>query len=154
MSAEQSYCLKYLDFNPNLGLIVDDCAAQIKQWGKDETIGKIFYQGRHNFITSIYTFQHDKLLDTNFRQNAFISIFTTEKCARAYFTRPTNNFDKDEQNKVKNILKEIFVPSDPAKKFQKLIYVRESNSNILNLLLQHILSSKYAFHMYRNIVNW
>ena len=126
LSAEQSYCLKYLDFNPNLGLIVDDCAAQIKQWGKDETIGKIFYQGRHNFITSIYTFQHDKLLDTNFRQNAFISIFTTEKCARAYFTRPTNNFDKDEQNKVKNILKEIFVPSDPTKKFQKLIYVRES----------------------------
>ena len=126
LSAEQIYCLKYLDFNPNLGLIVDDCAAQIKQWGKDETIGKIFYQGRHNFITSIYTFQHDKLLDTNFRQNAFNSIFTTEKCARAYFTRPTNNFDKDEQAKVKNILKEIFASGDPNKKFQKFIYIRES----------------------------
>lgn len=126
LTESQSYCLKFLDFNPNLCLIVDDCAAQIKQWGKDETISKIFYQGRHNYITSLYTFQHDKLLDSNFRQNAFISIFTTEKCARAYFTRQTNNFDKDEQTKVKAILKEIFDNDDPHKKFQKLVYVRES----------------------------
>lgn len=125
LSDEQLYCLKYLDFNPNLGLIVDDCAAQIKQWGKDETISKIFYQGRHNFITSIYTFQHDKLLDSNFRQNAFLSVFTTEKCARAYFSRTTNNFDKEDQKKIREILKDVF-SDDPKKKFQKLIYIRES----------------------------
>jgi energy-coupling factor transporter ATP-binding protein EcfA2 len=136
LSSEQKYCLKYLDFNPNLGLIIDDCAAQIKAWGKDETIGKIFYQGRHNYITSIYTFQHDKLLDTNFRQNAFNSIFTTEKCARAYFTRGTNNFDKEEQNKVKSVLKQVFTDSDPAKKFQKFVYQRESKQPYYRFVAQ------------------
>lgn len=136
LSSEQLYCLKYLDFNPNMVLIVDDCAAQIKQWGKDETISKIFYQGRHNYITSIYTFQHDKLLDTNFRQNAFNSIFTTEKCARAYFTRPTNNFDKEEQNKVKTVLKEIFASGDSTKKFQKFVYQRESKQQYYRFIAQ------------------
>ena len=57
VSDQEGYCLKYLDFNPNLCLIMDDCAAEIKKWGKDETISKIFYNGRHNYITSIYIFQ-------------------------------------------------------------------------------------------------
>lgn len=128
LNSEQIYTLKYLDFNPNLCLIVDDCAAQIKAWGKDETISKIFYQGRHNFITSIYTFQHDKLLDSNFRQNAFTSIFTTEKCARAYFGRSTNNFDKEEIKKINGYIKDTFVSSDPQKKFQKFAYIRENKN--------------------------
>ena len=145
LSSEQSYCLKYLDFNPNMGLIIDDCAAQIKQWGKDETIGKIYYQGRHNYITSIYTFQHDKLLDTNFRQNAFNSIFTTEKCARAYFTRPTNNFDKEEQSKIKGILKEIFSDDDPKKKFQKFVYQRESKQPYYRFIAQTYPKFKVCF---------
>lgn len=121
LNDKEIYCLKYLDFNPNLGLIVDDCAAQIKQWGKDETVSKIFYQGRHNYITSIYTFQHDKLLDSNFRQNAFVSIFTEDKAARAYFGRQANNFDKDEIKKAAEYIKKVY-----KKKFYKLVYVRES----------------------------
>jgi energy-coupling factor transporter ATP-binding protein EcfA2 len=125
LDAAQKYCLRYLDFNPNLGLVVDDCAAQIKQWGKDETIGKIFFQGRHNFMTSIYTFQHDKLLDTTFRQNVFVSIFTSDKSARAYFGRSTNNFDKEEVKKAMAIIQKIFHKSGP-KKHQKLVYMREA----------------------------
>lgn len=125
LDAAQDYCIRYLDFNPNLGLVVDDCAAQIKQWGKDESVGKIFYQGRHNFITSIYTFQHDKLLDTTFRQNSFISIFTSDKSARAYFTRSSNNFDKEEAKKILAIIQTVYHASGP-KKHQKLVYMRES----------------------------
>jgi len=125
LDAAQKYCIRYLDFNPNLGLVVDDCAAQIKQWGKDESVGKIFYQGRHNFITSIYTFQHDKLLDTTFRQNSFISIFTSDKSARAYFTRSANNFDKEEAKKVLAIIQKVYHKTGP-KKFQKLVYMREA----------------------------
>lgn len=123
LNSAERHCLKYLDFNPNLGLILDDCAAQIKAWGKDETIGKVFYQGRHNFITSIYTFQHDKLLDTAFRQNAFVSIFTTAKSTRAFFSRASNNFDKDEIKKVTRYIKSVFIPS---KTYQKFVYLKES----------------------------
>lgn len=125
LTRSESWCLKYLDFNPNLGLVLDDCAAQIKQWGKDETIGKVFYQGRHNYITSIYTFQHDKLLETTFRQNAFVSIFTSEKSARAFFGRSSNNFEKAEIKKISGLISKTFIPS---KKYQKFVYLKESKA--------------------------
>lgn len=124
LNEQQRYCLKFLDFNPNICLVMDDCAAQIKQWSKDESIGKIYYQGRHNYITSIYTFQHDKLLETTFRQNVFNSIFTSEKSARAYFKRPTNNFDATEQIRIMKMIKTTF-SKDEDKKYRKFAYLKE-----------------------------
>ena len=106
-----------------MALVMDDCAAQIKTWGKDPTIGKIFFQGRHNYITSIYTFQHDRLLDTLYRQNAFVSIFTTKKVVLAYFGRDTNNFERDEQDIVRAIAHKLF--KNP-KAYRKFVYIREA----------------------------
>jgi hypothetical protein len=146
LNKHQETCLKYLDFNPGLCLVMDDCAAQIKAWGKDETIGKIFYQGRHNFITSIYTFQHDKLLDTTFRQNAFISIFTSDKSARAFFNRSSNNFEKSEVKKVESIIVEIFKKgaSHPIK-FQKLVYMRQAKQPYLKYIAKKMPKFKVCF---------
>lgn len=123
LSDKEKYSLKFLDFIPDMALVMDDCAADIKKWGKDPTIGKIFFQGRHNFITSIYTFQHDKLLDTTYRQNAFVSIFTTKKVVLAYFGRGTNNFESDEYDLVKEIAHRLF--KNP-KDHRKFVYMRES----------------------------
>lgn len=123
LSDDEKYSLKYLDFVPDMCLVMDDCAAQIKQWGKDETIGKIFFQGRHNYITSIYTFQHDKLLEPTYRGNAFTSIFTSIKVASAFIKRDTNNFDPDEQKIANKIIHKLF--KNP-KKHQKFVYAREA----------------------------
>jgi len=135
LSEDEKYSLKYLDFIPDLCLVMDDCAAEIKKWGKDETIGKIFFQGRHNYITSIYTFQHDKLLDPTYRINAFTSIFTTKKAANAFIGRDTNGFDREEQNRAIDITERLF--RDP-KKYRKFVYAREAK-----IKFQYVRANKY-----------
>ena len=146
LNQHQETCLKFLDFNPGLCLVMDDCAAQIKAWGKDETIGKIFYQGRHNFITSIYTFQHDKLLDTTFRQNAFISIFTSDKSARAFFNRASNNFEKAEIKKIQGIIGETFKKGAPPPiKYQKLVYMRQAKQPYLKYIAKKMPKFRVCF---------
>lgn len=116
------FVLKYLDFNPNLLLVMDDCAVAIKKWGKDETIKKIFYQGRYYHITSLYTFQDDKSLTAELRQNAFLTFFTTKQCAVTYFGRLSNGFDKRTKQTAELIANKIFEQKDDN--YKKMVYAR------------------------------
>jgi len=119
--------VKYLDLNPNILIVFDDCAADIKQWGKDPTIRRIFYQGRHLNITSIYTFQDDKDLDSSFKKNAFTSIFTTQQCAVAYFQRASTNFTKQDKQLTEKLIPVILKEGnilDPN--WKKFVYMRNA----------------------------
>ena len=54
------------DFNPNIMLILDDCASQFKKWYKKSSIIKqIFYEGRWRFFTTVITAQDDKEIDSD-----------------------------------------------------------------------------------------
>ena len=70
LTYEEKFCVKFLYFNPSLLLILDDCASQVDKWGKDNTINKLFFEGRWMWITSIYTMQDDKKLATGIRKKA------------------------------------------------------------------------------------
>ena len=58
LSEKSRYILKYLDFNPNCVLVLDDCGAILKKFQKEEA-KKIIFQGRHNYINII---QHYKMI--------------------------------------------------------------------------------------------
>jgi ABC-type dipeptide/oligopeptide/nickel transport system ATPase subunit len=124
LSVKESYIVKYVDFNPNCVIVLDDCGAILKRFQKEEVIKKIIFQGRHNYINIILTLQDDLNLDTSIKKNAFVNIFTTSRCASAYFQRSSNNFPKKEQKKINKIIDTIFF-SNTKKNYKKLVYIRD-----------------------------
>ena len=124
LTENEKYTLKYLNLNPRLVVIFDDCTDLIKKNRSHPVMQKLFYQGRWAFITALIACHNDKALDSELRKNAFINVFTSEKSARSYFKRGSNDFDKDEFKQAQAAIKCAF---SPLLKYQKLIWVRMEN---------------------------
>jgi hypothetical protein len=118
------YIIKYLDFNPNCVVVLDDCGAILKKFQKEEVVKKIIFQGRHNNINLILTLQDDLNLDSSIKKNAFVNVFTTSRCAAAYFERGSNSFSKKEKEMSDKIITHIFTPT-VKRDFKKLVYLRD-----------------------------
>lgn len=125
LSKENIMIMKFLDFNPRILLVLDDCAAGIKKWSKDEKIRKVFFEGRHFKITSIYTFQDDKTLDSELRKQAFVNVFTTPQVANAYFERKANSFTKEQRMRARSAIDAVFSKDLPHR---KLVYIRKEDT--------------------------
>lgn len=124
LSEQSRYIIKYLDFNPNCVVVLDDCGAILKKFQKEEVVKKIIFQGRHNFINIILTLQDDLNLDSSIKKNAFVNVFTTSRCASAYFERGSNSFSKKEKEMAAKIITHIFTPT-VKRDFKKLVYLRD-----------------------------
>lgn len=124
LSEQSRYIIKYLDFNPNCVVVLDDCGAILKKFQKEEVVKKIIFQGRHNFINIILTLQDDLNLDSSIKKNAFVNVFTTSRCASAYFERGSNSFSKKDKEIATKIITHIFTPS-VKKDYKKLVYLRD-----------------------------
>ena len=122
LSDQEKFTMKYATLNPRLLLIFDDCTDQLKRMKKHPVIQKIFYQGRWNFITCLIACHTDKALDPELKKSAFVTMFTDEPSANAYFSRGSNDLTKEDQRKAQAALKAAFTP---AERFQKLAYVRD-----------------------------
>ncbi len=123
LSADLRCCLNYLNFNPRLLLVLDDCAADLKSVFNRETFRKFIYRGRHIFISTILCFQDDSDLSPNLRKNLFVSIFTTAYVCQSNFERLSNNFPKAIKAFIFESLDEIY--GDRGHKHRKFAYIRE-----------------------------
>ena len=121
LSENERYSLVYLNFNPRLLLIFDDCAAQLKPFFNKEIFRLLFYQNRHSFITVIVCCQDDTDLPTNIRKNAFVSFFTEPIVCLSNFERASNKFSKPTKAYVNEIIGDVFVGH------RKLAYIREDD---------------------------
>lgn len=122
LSADEQFSLKFLNLNPRLVLIFDDCTDLLKKFKSHAVMQKLFYQGRWAFITALIACHTDKALDPELKKNAFVSIFTEETCAHAYFERKSNDLDKEAKSRAYAACKVVFTP---LAKFQKLVWVRD-----------------------------
>jgi adenylylsulfate kinase-like enzyme len=122
LSKDEQFTLKYLNFNPRIALIFDDCTEQIKRNKSHPIIQKLFYQGRHSFVTTIIACHTDKALDAELKKNAFVSIYTEETCAHACFERKSSDLDKEARARATAACKASFTPLN---KHIKLAWVRE-----------------------------
>lgn len=138
--------LNYLNFDPNILLLLDDCASQFKSWYKKcNVIKKIFYEGRHKYLTTIITAQDDKEIDSELRKNAMITIFTSAQSALANFERASNNYSKDIKEKAKLCISEIFKNNNND--YKKMVFFRDSYNQF-----QYIRANLYdRFTMCSNI---
>jgi len=124
LSPEEQFTLKYLNFNPRLVLILDDCASDIKKYEKKAVVRKLFYQARHVFITLMIACQDDTDIASSLRKNAFVSVFTSDTCANAFFGRKANDFSREMTKKVEALSMQLrWKPPY----FEKLVYLRQEN---------------------------
>lgn len=122
LSKEEAYSLRFLNLNPRLVLIFDDCTELLDKLKNNMVIQKLSTQGRHEMITTLMITHTDKKIDSAFRKNVFVSIFTEDSCARAYINRASNDLDKKGKKIASDAVESTFVPSEPH---QKLVWVRE-----------------------------
>lgn len=125
LSEDELYSLTYLDLNPRVVLIFDDCASDLKGYFNKSIFRKIFYQSRHSFITSIFAVQDDTDLPANLRKNVALSLFMTAAVAKSNFERGSNKFSKEMQKAANSIYEPVFtgfrklafLDNDPSRQY-------------------------------------
>lgn len=128
----QKIAVEFIDFNPRLCLIIDDCSEKIATWmsffkkGDVNPFESIFYKNRWNYLTLIFAAHDDKLIDTKLRKNSRITIYTNSQAFVTSINRAGNGFTAAEKKKAMRIADRIFGSEDTKiKTHQKLCYVRE-----------------------------
>jgi hypothetical protein len=122
----ESQAIKFINFNPRMLMIFDDCASVFtKKFQNDPMIKDLFFMYRHSYITIIFTFQDDLGLESFLRKNATMSFFTTQQCADAYFARGSNHFSKDIKSSAHLTASIIFDAKQKSlPPYSKLLYIR------------------------------
>ncbi len=121
LSNDERLTIKYLNLNPRLLWIFDDCTSELSKLKNHKIFQELFYQGRWSFITLIIAAHTDKVLPPEIKQNAFSIIFAQEGVARGYLARESTALDKASKLRALEAVNCAFTPS---KEFQKLIWIR------------------------------
>jgi hypothetical protein len=132
LTGDEKVTIKYIDLNPRIMLIIDDCTDKFEQWmsyfKKNEVnpFNSIFYQGRHNYITLVFAAHDDKVVDTKLRKNARTTIYTNSQSLMASLGKKGNGYTKAEIKKAERMAARLFGGEEHGlKTYQKLCYVRE-----------------------------
>jgi hypothetical protein len=128
LTEDEKFAIKFIDFNPALLLIMDDCQAQITEWIKNSTVAKLFYQIRHVWGTLVMTMQSDTGrpgLPPGIRGNVFTSIFTDPTVATRFFNNKENGFTADDRKRATKIIYELFKENgNGAENYKRFVYAR------------------------------
>lgn len=128
INEDERYAIKYIDFNPSLLLVMDDCQAEIAEWIKDTTVGQLFYQGRHQWVTTIMTMQSDTGkpgLPPGIRRNTFNNFFTDPNVAMSFFNNSANAFPNDIKKQASKCITEIFKENGSGiENYKRFVYSR------------------------------
>jgi len=124
--------IKFLDFNPRLCLVIDDMSEAIKGWEalfkkeKENPIACMFFKGRHNYITLILAAHDDKFVETEYRKNARLTIYTTSQSFISGLDRKGNSYSNAEKKKAMHYATKVFGDgSERIRTYQKLCYLRD-----------------------------
>jgi hypothetical protein len=136
LTEDQYIAVYYYAFVPDLLLIFDDCASFFVDHKNEPLIKDMFYQGRHDALTSVFSFQGDKNLPPDLRRAAHTSIFTTQACANAYVGCAGNGItgDKTLRRRWEKAASRIFRPDGDMPTYRKLVYMRNESEKIQVIL--------------------
>ena len=108
-SEDEKYAFQYIDLNPRILVIFDDCAAELKSYFNKDVCRKMFYQNRHAKITFIIICQDDTDLTPNLKKNIFQAIYTTQVVSTSNFERKSAGITKAMQKDItEQIIPAIF----------------------------------------------
>lgn len=147
LTEDERYSLHYLNFNPRILIIFDDCAAELKVLFSKENFKSIFYRGRHSFISCIICCQDDTDLPTNLRKNARLSIFTEPIVASSNFDRASNKFSKQIKQYVADIVQDVF------QGHRKLAYIRDDTTQFYHVTATQFPTFKFGSNALQELCN-
>lgn len=127
LSKDEMYALTYIDINPKILIIFDDCAADLKKVFKSESMKRYFYRGRHVKVTMLISCQNDKDIPPSLRTNVFVSIYTDKvNCLNGLLDKSNGHTsNKEMQEFINESAKLIFnIPH------VKMAYVRDDPSGV------------------------
>lgn len=134
LTLEQKITIEYLDLNPRICIILDDCSEKFEMWmkmfGKREVnpFSSIFYRGRWNFITLIFAVHDDTIVDPKLRKNARVTIYTTSQALVTSVERKATGFTPKEKKLAMKLAARVFCDEDSKIKLhQKLCYLRDDS---------------------------
>lgn len=116
LTEEQQIIVKNINFNPNILLLLDDCASSVKEWKDLKEMKQLFFEGRHYHATVIIAMQNESILPPPLRNNAHINIFTTEAVVNTYFKKESSGVSTSQRKKIYDIAKVIFEDSCDRKR--------------------------------------
>lgn len=122
LSKTDKTIIKYLNVNPRILLIFDDCVSIMEDIGKDRKLVKTAFEGRHSNITFILSMQNVTKVPAEIRQNSMFLIFTSGTAVNLFFT----NKAAGETHKKKIASKyadDIF--KNKTAKYCKMVYKRD-----------------------------
>ncbi len=122
LNTDEKFTLKYMHMNPRIVLIFDDCTELLDKFKTNSYLKKLFFQGRHSFITILIASHTDKAISPEIKKNIFATLFTEPTSFHAYVNRGSNDYDRDGKKKALNAEKVAFTPTQPH---QKLAYIRD-----------------------------
>jgi molybdopterin-guanine dinucleotide biosynthesis protein len=133
LDLHERIAVEFLDFNPRLCLIIDDCSEKFQVWMKMfkksevNPFEAIFYKNRWNYLTLIFAAHDDKLVNTELRKNARITIYTNSQALVTSINRQGNGFTPKERKEAMRFANRLFGDEENKgiKTHQKLCYVRE-----------------------------
>lgn len=132
LSDKEVTALTYLDVNPRLMLVIDDCTEKFQGWMKlfnkseDNIFESILYRGRHNFITLIIAAHDDKIIATELRKSARVIKFGTSQALVASLQKAGSAYNSVEKRQAMLIASTIYNNDDGGlKTHKKVCYLRE-----------------------------
>ncbi len=154
LSDDEKVAVEFIDFNPRIGLIFDDCASRLREWMKaSSVINQLFFEVRNLLMTCCIITQDDKVILSEHRRNAMISIFTGEQIATLNFTRASNGYRKPTAELAKKCIETVFkqVPGEP-KNYKKLVYIKDTPTPFM-YVLPNVLPKKKSGSLYIHVLS-
>jgi len=151
LTPQQRYCVKFFGFNPNMLIVFDDCASDIKSIASKKAntfLTDFFFKGRHSHMTFLYTMQDDTCLLSDLRKNVHNSVFCSQRTANSFFGRATNGVSTVDKKRYIAAASVIFNEHN-QEDYKRLVYtILDPKSPI-----QYITGDSYDdFRMCGNIV--
>ncbi len=118
LSTKDKEIVRDVNVNPNVLIVLDDCAAYFKELIKRETFRTILYAGRHHRITIIISCQDDTDIGPEFRKNVMVSIFTDKNTCISNIERRPYIYNKMDKLYIINNIDKLF------DNYQKLVFIK------------------------------
>jgi hypothetical protein len=131
LNLHEKVAIEFLDMNPRLMIVLDDVSDKFKIWMKmfkqeQNPFESIFYQGRHNFISLLFSAHDDTVVHPTLRKNARTIIYTSSNSLLTAFTRTGNGYTKEDKKMVEMIAKHFYGDETSSNKtYKKICYIRE-----------------------------
>lgn len=131
LNESERICVKYAKMKPpHLLMAFDDCGAIFNNFKNSDWFKKIFKEGRHKHITSIWLCQGVNDLPADWRRGIFVNIFCGSESIIPFMENKGNGFTPKQKKQAFSLIEIVYELDDPNrkpedKKHHKLVYIRD-----------------------------